>query len=158
MPLFGFRTHKKYDKDFSQAKAVKVDPKKPIKEANVVKDAKVLKEKTTTKIVALPESSRIKNIPTGTFSSFAGIIIRPHVTEKTGTLSQRGAYTFQVDRNANKQTIAKAIKELYKVNPVKISIVRVSAKNIFVRGKKGTVPGMKKAIVTVKKGEKIDFV
>lgn len=156
MPLFGFRTHKKYDKDFSQAKVVKVDPKKSIKEVKVSKEKVVTK--TVTKAIALPEIKQIKTIPLGIFSSAASVIIRPHITEKTGILSQVGVYTFQVDRSANKQTISKAVKELYKVTPVRISVIKVPMKNIFVRGKKGSIPGMKKAMVTVKKGEKIDFV
>ncbi|MEK7501716.1 MAG: 50S ribosomal protein L23 [Patescibacteria group bacterium] len=151
MPLFGKRTDKKYDKDFTQAKVVKADPKKSMKS---VKPSKEI----VTKAVALPAIKQIKAIPSGIYSSVAGIIIRPHITEKTGILSQMGVYTFQVDRNANKQTIARAVKELYKVNPVKIAVIKVPMKNIFVRGKRGTIPGMKKAIVTVKKGEKIDFV
>ena len=151
MPLFGKRTDKKYDKDFSLAKVIKVDPKKSMKGAKSLKEA-------TTKVVALPTMKQIRAVPSGMYSSVASIIIRPHITEKTGILSQSGVYTFQADRNANKQTIAKAVKELYKVNPVKIAVIKVPAKNIFVRGKRGNVPGMKKAIVTVKRGEKIDFI
>ncbi len=151
MPLFGKRTDKKYDKDFSQEKVAKADPKKSMKGAKSPKEV-------STKAVALPTMKQVKAIPSGIYSSVAGIIIRPHITEKTGLLSQTGVYTFQVDRDANKQTIAKAVKELYKVTPVKIAIVKVPMKNIFVRGKKGSIPGMKKAMVTVKKGEKIDFV
>ena len=46
----------------------------------------------------------------------------------------------------------------FKVNPVKIAIVNTPMKNVFVKGRRGTVSGMKKAIITVRKGEKIDFV
>lgn len=152
MPLFGFRKDKKYDKDFAKAAPIKADPKKSIKLV------KISDEKTITKTVALPGMKQVKAIPSGTFSSAAEVIIRPHITEKTGILSQNGAYTFQVARNANKQSIMKAVRELYKLNPVRVSIIKVPAKNIFVRGKKGSVPGMKKAVVTLKKGEKIDFV
>jgi large subunit ribosomal protein L23 len=152
MPLFGFRTHKKYDKDSVQTETAKANLKKS------VKGVKVSKEKAVTKAVVLPETRQMKTVPSGNFSKVAGIIIRPHITEKTGILSQTGTYTFEVDKNANKQSIMKAIKELYKVNPIRVSTINVIAKNIFVRGKKGSVPGMKKAIVTVKKGEKIDFV
>lgn len=152
MPLFGIRTDKKYDKNFSQAKVVKIDPKKSIKGARVQKEVSI-------KAIALKDvKAAVKAIPSGIYSSIAGVIIRPHITEKTGILSQKGMYTFQVDRNANKQTISKAIKELYKVNPVKIAVIKIPMKNIFVRGKKGSIPGMKKAVVTVRKGEKIDFV
>ena len=152
MPLFGKRTDKKYDKDFTQAKVVKADPKKS------VKGVKVLKELVETKAVALKEVKKAKATPSVVHSNVASIIIRPHITEKTGIMSHLGTYTFQVARDANKQSIAKAIKELYKITPVRISIIKVPVKNIFIRGKHGTIPGMKKAMITVKKGEKIEFV
>ncbi len=86
------------------------------------------------------------------------VIIHPHVTEKSGVLSQGGVYTFVVTKKANKQQITQAIKGLYKVTPVKIAVANMPTKNIFVRGRKGTVAGLRKAIVTLKKGDKIDFV
>lgn len=85
-------------------------------------------------------------------------IIRPRITEKSGLLSQAGVYTFEVNKGTTKPEIAKAVIKLYKVTPVKIAIVNLPTRNVFVRGKKGTVSGVKKAIVTVKKGEKIDFI
>lgn len=96
--------------------------------------------------------------PLGKFSDSAGVIIRPHITEKSGVLSQSGVYTFEVSKNATKATIAKAAKILYKVNPVKVSIINLPAKNVFVKGRIGVVSGTRKALITVKKGEKIDFV
>jgi large subunit ribosomal protein L23 len=91
-------------------------------------------------------------------SGMASVILSPRVTEKSGILSQGGTYTFKVAKNANKSMVAKAVRTLYKVNPVKIAMINVPAKNVFVKGHMGTVSGFKKAIVTVKKGEKIDFV
>jgi len=85
-------------------------------------------------------------------------IIRPRITEKSGLLSQSGVYTFEVSDNATKSEVTKAIKKLYKVTPVKVAIINLPMKNVFVRGKRGTVSGVKKALVTVKKGEKIDFI
>lgn len=85
-------------------------------------------------------------------------IIRPRITEKSGLLAQSGVYTFEVTGNATKANIAKAIAKLYKVTPVKVAIVNLPLRNVFVRGKKGTVSGVKKAMITVKKGEKIDFI
>jgi len=85
-------------------------------------------------------------------------IIRPRITEKSGLLSQSGVYTFEVAGGTTKSEIIKAIKKLYKVTPVKVAIINLPIKNVFVRGKKGTVSGVKKALVTVKKGEKIDFI
>ena len=86
------------------------------------------------------------------------IILRPHITEKSGILSQGGVYTFEVTKDANKPNIAKAIRALYKVTPTKVTVINVPNKNVFLRGRKGVVLGIRKAIVTVKKGDKIDFV
>lgn len=85
-------------------------------------------------------------------------IIRPRITEKSGILSQSNVYTFEVAKSATKSTVFDAIIKMYKVTPVKVAIVNLPAKKVFVRGKKGSVSGMKKAIVTIKKGEKIDFI
>jgi len=85
-------------------------------------------------------------------------IIRPHITEKSGLLSQNGIYTFVINAKANKDSVAKAVKSLFKVTPVRIAITNNPAKKVFVRGKRGTVSGIRKAVVTLKKGDKIDFV
>ncbi len=94
----------------------------------------------------------------GAVLDHASVIIRPRITEKSGILSQTGRYTFQVGTNANKEAIAKAVKTLYKVTPVKVSIINVAARNVFVKGRHGTVSGFKKAVVTLKAGDKIEFV
>jgi large subunit ribosomal protein L23 len=86
------------------------------------------------------------------------IIKKPRITEKSGILSQGGVYTFEVSEMATKPEIAKVIKKLYKVTPVKVAITNLPAKNVFVRGKKGRVSGIRKAVITLKKGDKIDFI
>ena len=94
----------------------------------------------------------------GTASSVASVILRPHITEKSGLLSQSGVYTFQIAKGANKSSVAKAVAALYKVTPIRIAVNNLPAKNVFVRGKRGVVSGIRKAMVTVNKGDKIDFV
>ncbi len=150
MPLFGLRKTKKNEQSQIQTSAgeSKVAAKKT---------KKASKSSAPAQEVVAVEAKKVAK-PVGSFSSATDAIIRPHITEKTGILSQNGVYTFQVARNSNKDSISKAVKALYKVTPIKIGIVNMSAKNVFVRGKKGTVPGMKKAIITVKKGDKIEFV
>ena len=69
-----------------------------------------------------------------------------------------GVYTFEVTDKANKKNIAKAVKELYKVTPVKVNITKLPSKKVFSRGKVGRKSGVKKAIVYLKKGDKIEFV
>jgi len=87
------------------------------------------------------------------------IIKKPRITEKSGIQAESlGVYTFEVTEKANKKNIAKAVKEIYKVTPVKVNITNLPAKVVFSRGKTGRKSGVKKAIVYLKKGEKIEFV
>jgi len=86
---------------------------------------------------------------------------RPHITEKASMLSAfkaSPAYTFQVEPGANKIEVKKAIRETYKVVPVKVNIVNLPPKKVFSRGKWGVKSGLKKAVVYLKKGDKIDFI
>jgi large subunit ribosomal protein L23 len=86
------------------------------------------------------------------------IIKKPRITEKSGLQAELlGVYTFEVTEKANKKNITKAIKELYKVTPVKVNIINLPAKAIFSRGKNGRKAGIKKAVVYLKKGDKIEF-
>lgn len=87
------------------------------------------------------------------------IIIRPRVTEKSGIMNEASnIYTFEVEKGATKDTVAKAIKALYKVKVEKVRMINLPAKKVFVRGKKGTQSAIKKALVYLKKGDKIELV
>ncbi|MDP3957939.1 MAG: 50S ribosomal protein L23 [bacterium] len=87
-----------------------------------------------------------------------GVLIRPRITEKATVLGEQNVYTFDVAPSSNKMLVAKAITALYKVKPMKVRVVAVPRKKIFVRGTWGTRGGGKKALVYLKKGEKIEFV
>lgn len=87
------------------------------------------------------------------------IIKNPRITEKSGLQAENaGIYTFEVMPRANKKNIAKAVKEIYKVDPIKVNIVNLPAKKVFSRGKSGRKASVKKAVVYLKKGDKIEFV
>jgi len=87
------------------------------------------------------------------------IIKKPRITEKSGLQAENtNVYTFEVTTKANKKNIAKAVKELYKVTPIKVNIINLPAKVVVARGKVGRKAGIKKALVTLKKGDKIEFV
>lgn len=85
------------------------------------------------------------------------LIKSPRVTEKTALDAERGVYTFNVAINANKNEIKKAINFLYKVVPVKVSITQIADKTVTRRGIVSTKQGGKKAVVYLKKGDKIIF-
>jgi large subunit ribosomal protein L23 len=120
----------------------------------VVKAAKTPKAAKTSVAVAIPEVGGIS----AAAQSHTSSILRPRITEKSGLLSQSGVYTFEITRNANKLSIKQAVVSLYKVTPAKIAIVNTPDRKVFIRGRRGVVPGVRKALVTVKKGDKIDFV
>ena len=95
---------------------------------------------------------------TGIVASVSDMILRPRITEKSGILSQTGVYTFEIAKNANKILVSKAVVALYKVTPIKVTIINSPAKKVFIRGRRGVVSGVRKALVTLKEGDKIDFV
>lgn len=151
MAIFGFKKRK--DEKLEQnASAAKSTSKKirAVKADKVPAEAKAVK-KSVAKVSAPTLSSDAA-------SSAAAVIIRPRITEKSGVLSQLGVYTFEVTKNATKNSISKAVAALYKVTPLKVAMVNTPARNVFVKGRRGVVSGMKKAMITLKKGDKIDFV
>lgn len=88
-----------------------------------------------------------------------GLVLKnPRITEKATMLAEFNAYTFDIDPRSNKSEVVKAIKTLYKVSPVKIRTVIVKSKNVFRRGTKGKTTGGKKAIVYLKKEDKIELI
>ncbi len=86
-------------------------------------------------------------------------IIKPRATEKAGMQAENAnVYTFEVAPNSTKGQIKHSVTTLYKVIPTKIRIINHPSKNVFVRGKNGSVPGFKKALVYLKEGDKIAFI
>lgn len=88
----------------------------------------------------------------------ATTLIKPHVTERAAGLAEKGAYVFVASSRATKSDITRAVKELYKVNPVKVNVISVPSKRTAGRrGIRGVRAGFKKAIVFLKKGETIEL-
>ncbi len=86
------------------------------------------------------------------------IVKKPHISEKATDLSQReNKYVFVVDKNANKIEIRDAIKDLYSVDALKITIVKIPSKKRRLGTTVGKKKGYKKAIVKIKDGQKIDI-
>ena len=84
-------------------------------------------------------------------------ILSPVVTEKSTNLSELNKITFKVPDGANKKNLKKNIEKIFKVNVTKINIINKQNRIKVTRGKKVKVPGYKKAIITLKKGQSIDL-
>jgi len=83
------------------------------------------------------------------------LIKYPLFTEKSKLVEDK--YTFAVEKRAKKPDVKKAIEELYRVKVEKINIIKVKGKKKRVRVQTGKTASFKKAIVTLKKGERIEF-
>ncbi|MBU6370604.1 MAG: 50S ribosomal protein L23 [Patescibacteria group bacterium] len=89
----------------------------------------------------------------------SGVILRPKISEKSGIAAEsKNVYTFAVSKDATKHTVAKAVAELYKVHPIAVNIITMPGKTKMRRGKPSRVSGVKKALVRLKKGDKIAFI
>lgn len=77
-------------------------------------------------------------------------------TEKGAMLMPQNKYFFMVDKSANKIEIKHSIEDIYKVKVKGVNTVTMRGKAKRVRYAVGHTPDWKKAIVTLKEGNKID--
>ncbi|GAW90908.1 50S ribosomal protein L23 [Calderihabitans maritimus] len=85
------------------------------------------------------------------------VLIKPVITEKSMALKEDNKYTFIVDKNANKIEIKKAVEELFNVKVLKVNTMNLKGKKKRMGRFEGKTPDRKKAIVTLKPGDKIDL-
>jgi large subunit ribosomal protein L23 len=90
-------------------------------------------------------------------SSYHDVLIRPLITEKSTRLIEVGQYTFEVHREANKIQIREAVEKTFNVKVKAVNTLNMPRKTRR-RGRViGTVPGWKKAVVTLREGQTIDI-
>jgi len=86
------------------------------------------------------------------------VIRRPMVTEKsTRQKEESRQYVFEVHRDANKIEIQSAVERLFKVRVLQVRTSNVLGKVKRLGRRYGKRPDWKKAIVTLKEGDRIDF-
>ena len=91
-----------------------------------------------------------------------GIIVKPLVTEKMTAITEKfNRFGFIVRPEANKVEIKKEVEALYNVTVVEVNTMRYAGKNKSRYTRSGIINGrtnaFKKAIVTLKEGDTIDF-
>lgn len=87
------------------------------------------------------------------------ILLQPVISEKSMTIAQNGWFTFLVDRGSSKPVIKEAVEKQFKVNVTSVrtlvmkgTTLRTGKKRLIANG-----ANWKKAIVTLKKDQKIDL-
>jgi len=78
-------------------------------------------------------------------------------TEKSTGMLIDNKYMFHVAIDANKIQVKQAVEEVYNVKVVKVNTLKTHGKWKRLRYKEGRTPDWKKAIVTLKEGDKIEM-
>ena len=84
------------------------------------------------------------------------VIIAPVITEKATLASERNQVTFKVARNATKPQIKEAVEKLFDVKVTSVNTLVRKGKFKSSRGHAGVQSDVKRAIVTLAEGHRID--
>lgn len=124
------------------------------------KKKKVKAKKEKKEEIKVPKKEAVETVQpkTETFDSAIAfrVLKAPHITEKATDLAAQNQYVFKVYPRTNKSQIKEAIEELYNVDVVDVKIIKVPRKRRMVKGKIGWRKEYKKAIIKIKKGQKIE--
>ncbi len=124
----------------------KISPETPVK--------KITEEGKTEAALA---SEKIDRTDKPKKEIITGVLVASHVTEKASAAAGNGnKYTFVVRDRANKVDIKRAVEARYGVNVVRVNVVNVPGKERRRGRQVGWKPGYKKAIIALKKGERIE--
>jgi len=85
------------------------------------------------------------------------VLRRPIITEKSTALQERGKYTFEVLPDANKRQIKQAVELVFKVQVDRVNVMTMPPKWRGPGRRRGRTSPWKKAVVTLKPGNKIEF-
>lgn len=85
------------------------------------------------------------------------ILHSPHITEKATDATELNKYVFKVGPEANKIEVKKSVESTYGVDVKEVNIINIHRKKRRVGRNIGWAKGYKKAIVTVKAGQKIEI-
>jgi len=163
---FGKAQDKKEKEDKKQGGESKEKIERPV-EAKTPIDKKITAGKKTSSAKTAKDKKEEKALKPATLridqtaaggERLASIILKPRITEKASYITADGAYTFIVDPRANKIQIKKAIEEIFGVKPMRVNIINVKPKQVMVRNRRGFKRGIKKAVVYLKEGDRIEFV
>ena len=85
------------------------------------------------------------------------VLRRPLITEKNTMLQAQGKYVFEIAGESNKQQVRQAVEKAFKVNVLAVNVMTVPGKTRRVGRRQVLTQSWKKAIVTLKSGDKIEL-
>ena len=84
------------------------------------------------------------------------VLVKPLITEKNTMIGALHKYTFKIDSRANKAQVRDAVQSIFKVNVTKVNVITVPPKTRRVGSSSGKTSPWKKAIVTLREGQRIE--
>ncbi len=86
------------------------------------------------------------------------VLRRPLITEKNSAIqAPQGKYAFEVAAEANKEQVKQAVEKAFNVGVTRVNVMTVPGRGRRVRGRVIITPSWKKAVVTLKPGDKIEL-
>jgi large subunit ribosomal protein L23 len=86
------------------------------------------------------------------------VLLKPTITEKSTLLQESGRYTFEVDPRANKIQVKEAVQRNFNVTVTDVNITKLHGKRKRYGPRVKKMPDIKKAVVTLKPGDRITLV
>lgn len=83
------------------------------------------------------------------------ILVRPVLSEKGTHLAAKGKFIFEVSQRANKNEIRKSVQSVYGVHVTDVNVIKMPGKTRRYGKSKGRTSAFKKAVVSLRSGEKI---
>jgi len=160
MSLFDFfkkrkKPEKKIEKKIDQPQVEKAGKKEQVETRSLPQEKKPAFAKAT---VGKEEArAKVRKPKREIFDKAYRVLSSPHVTEKATKLAEENKYIFKVLPRANKIEIKKVIEGLYGVDVVGVKIINIPKRKRRLGRQEGWRKGYKKAIVKIKKGQKIEI-
>lgn len=85
------------------------------------------------------------------------ILIEPWITEEATRIAELNKYIFKVAKDSTKIQVKKAIEEIYGVSVIGVNTINIPMKKRMRGMRVGKKSGFKKAVVTLKEGDKIEL-
>ena len=86
------------------------------------------------------------------------VLLKPTITEKSTALQEEGKYTFAIMPTANKVQVKEAVETNFNVTVLDVNITKLRGKRKRYGARFKTMPNVKKAVVTLKRGDRIGLV
>ncbi len=86
------------------------------------------------------------------------VLVKPTITEKSTLLQESGKYTFQIAQGANKVEVKQAVESNFGVTVLDVNITKLRGKKKRYGPRIKQRPDIKKAVVTLQQGDRINLV